>query len=95
MPYIKPELRKLVDEPLMNLIERVAWSLPLMDDDQKAGTLNYLITKLILALYPKELSRYRHHNEVIGVLESAKQEYYRRLVAPYEDKKIEESGDVY
>jgi len=30
-----------------------------------------------------------------GVLENVKQEMYRRLAAPYEDKKAEENGDVY
>jgi len=31
----------------------------------------------------------------MGVLECIKQEFYRRAVAPYEDKKKEENGDVY
>ena len=34
-------------------------------------------------------------NELIGALECAKQELYRRVVAPYEEDKIEENGDVY
>jgi len=39
--------------------------------------------------------RYAHLNEVVGVLECAKLELYRRVVAPYEDQKMTESGDVY
>jgi len=31
----------------------------------------------------------------VGVLECAKMELYRRVAAPYEDKKKEENGDVY
>jgi hypothetical protein len=38
---------------------------------------------------------YKHINEIIGVLECAKQEFYRRVAAPYEDTKIQENGDVY
>ena len=38
--------------------------------------------------------RYEDYASVIGALECAKQELYRRLVAPYEDKKIKENGDV-
>ena len=32
---------------------------------------------------------------LIGVLECAKLELYRRVAAPYEDDKIDENGDVY
>jgi len=38
---------------------------------------------------------YTQINAVIGVLECAKMELYRRIAAPYEDKKSRESGDVY
>ena len=40
-------------------------------------------------------SSYHAYNEIIGVLECVKQEFYRRMVAPYEDKKCEENGDVF
>ena len=32
---------------------------------------------------------------MVGVLECAKLELYRRMAAPYEDEKIEDNGDVY
>jgi hypothetical protein len=38
---------------------------------------------------------YFSYNEVVGVLECVKLEMYRRLVAPYEDRKCKENGDVY
>lgn len=65
-----------------------------------AGELNYAITRLIDAYLARSASeagrlRYAHLNEAIGVLECAKLELYRRIAAPYEDKKIAESGDVY
>jgi hypothetical protein len=41
-----------------------------------------------------ELS-YSKINEVIGVLECAKQELYRRVASPYEDSKKEANGDVF
>lgn len=56
------------------------------------GHLNYIITKLLVELKPQN---YKEFNAIIGVLESAKLEFYRRKVTPYEDKKIEENGDVY
>ena len=41
------------------------------------------------------LQKYYHYNQLIGVLECAKLELYRRLVTPYEDIKITDNGDVY
>ena len=38
---------------------------------------------------------YTNMNSVIGVLGCAKMELYRRMTAPYEEKKAEENGDVY
>lgn len=60
------------------------------------GELNYLITKLCNE-FLKQLTdeSYEAYNGIIGVLECAKLEFYRRAVAVYEDKKIEQNGDVY
>jgi hypothetical protein len=65
-----------------------------------AGELNYAITMLVDAYLARAAgtegrTRYGHLNEVVGVLECAKLELYRRVAAPYEDEKIAESGDVY
>jgi len=38
---------------------------------------------------------YRTMNEVLGAFDAASKEFYRRVVAPYEDEKIEQNGDVY
>lgn len=59
-----------------------------------AGELNYAIT-MLCKYYMARGETYQHYNDVIGALESAKMEFYRRVVIPYEDKKIEENGDVY
>ena len=81
MPYIKPEDRNaiLLDETTI----------------EEAGELNYYITTIINWYINKNTKCYTTLNEVIGVLECAKLELYRRIVAPYEDIKIEENGDVY
>lgn len=59
-----------------------------------AGVLNYMFTAMALVYIDRDES-YQAYNDVIGALEAAKLELYRRRVAPYEDKKIEENGDVY
>lgn len=59
----------------------------------RSGICNYIITRLLKdIIYPQS---YHDYNEVIGILECVKQEFYRRAVAPYEDKKIEQNGDIY
>lgn len=63
---------------------------------QSAGELNFFISRLINNyLLNNSVVSYAHLNEVIGVLECAKLEVYRRIVAEYEDKKLEENGDVF
>ncbi|MCI0558113.1 MAG: hypothetical protein MN733_06430, partial [Nitrososphaera sp.] len=58
------------------------------------GQLNYVITRLAQELAKAKGSNYAAFNAVIGVLECAKLELYRRIVAPYEDRKIQENGDL-
>lgn len=86
MPYILQSDRKRLDPTIQKLAE-------LINPEQRAGELNYIITKLLL-LNTGE-GRYKDFNELIGALESAKLEFYRRKVAPYEDTKIGQQGDVY
>lgn len=65
-------------------------------DIKSAGELNYLITLLCINyLASNALNSYDNYNAVIGALESAKLEFYRRKVVDYEQKKIKENGDVY
>jgi hypothetical protein len=84
MPYIDKERRA-------ELKEQYDW------DARTAGELNYVLSQHV---YLNRTDTGRHpsyalYNEVIGVLECLKLEVYRRLVAPYEDTKLEENGDVF
>lgn len=85
MPYIKKEDRKRV----------------IPYGPKNAGELNFSITRLIREyLYLPHGSgdlalSYQRINDCIGALEGAKMELYRRVVVPYEEKKIKENGDVY
>ena len=87
MPYIKPARREKYKAVLGELIG-ILRSLPAEEVD---GELNYVVTRILKEVYPL---RYFHINKAIGVLECIKQEFYRRVAAPYEDVKIKESGDV-
>lgn len=84
MPYIKQEDR-----------EELQFRPP-----QNAGELNYELTRIVQIYLYGDSDRdyqtsYQRFNDAIGALEGCKLELYRRLVAPYEDKKVIENGDVY
>ena len=86
MPYIKPEQREEVGDALevsgLNFIPK------------NAGELNYLITVFMDNYIRAWGENYANYNAMIGALECCKQEYYRTIVGPYEDQKIDENGDV-
>ena len=84
MPYIKSDIRELFDKDLENI----------GDDLDEEGELNYCITYLCLKYLKRAGKSYSAFNSIVGVLECAKLEMYRRSVAPYEDIKIKDNGDV-
>lgn len=87
MPYIKKTERPVIDSLVDPLIDHLK-SLPETDQD---GALNYTVTKIIKHLYPQ---KYFHFNRALGVLTAITHELYRKIIAPYEDEKIVENGDV-
>ena len=60
-----------------------------------AGELNYILTGEILKYFDANGGTYAAINDIVGALENCKMEFYRRVVIPYEDKKMDENGDVY
>lgn len=87
MPYITKEDRMVLDYAVGNLLDTLSVT-------HHPGFLNYAITRLLLAYLP-QIPGYSNYNEVIGVLECVKQEFYSRAIRPYEDDKIIANGDVY
>jgi hypothetical protein len=58
------------------------------------GQLNFAISTLLLNYIEFHGLSYARINDVMGALEGAKQEFYRRVAVPYEDLKIEQNGDI-
>lgn len=87
MPYIEKEKRPELDQLVNPLIDHLK-SLQVEDQD---GSLNYAITKIIRNVYP---IKYFHLNRALGVLSAVTQEFYRKIVGPYEESKIKENGDI-
>lgn len=81
MPYITQTNRAVYDTNLNAIIPC------------NTGELNYCITRLI-ENYLQEDRSYAYINSVVGALECAKLEFYRRLAAPYENQKAFENGDI-
>ena len=87
MPYIKPGRRKELRSYDFGTFLA-----------ENAGELNYQITTLIINYWlycTQKTKNYQRINDIIGALEGAKLEFYRRIVANYENQKIIENGDVY
>lgn len=95
MPYIKQDHRKQLESALSDL-SHVITETAGNDISVLPGLLNYTITCLVKRCYTafKSKMSYADHNAVIGMLDCAKMEFYRRATAPYEDEKVIENGDV-
>lgn len=59
------------------------------------GELNYQLTCVAQHYVRVHGLSYGTLNTVVGALECAKAEFQRRVVAPYEDSKLKQNGDVY
>jgi hypothetical protein len=82
MPYIKPEDRLGPDEVVNEMQGQGI---------EANGDLNYVLFK-----YCKDVIKpsYNNYKNYIGELRQCATEIERRILAPYEDIKIEENGDV-
>lgn len=84
MPYIAPERRMEFDELLVELAPKV----------RTQGELNYCIYKLSCLIIERIGVSYDNASLCSSAMEHAKLEWYRRKMAPYEDQKIVENGDI-
>jgi len=97
MPYIRRELRDQYEKAINDILE--IFKKYNADDNglnirpKADGEMNYIITKLIDGAYSN--LGYAEYNRAIGILECLKLEFYRRKISPYEDKKIQQNGEVY
>ncbi len=88
MPYILKERRKEIDEDLVHLLFN------LQEYEFNEGDMNYVMSVICKHALRQHGCCYANLNMIVGVLESAKAEFIRREMAPYEDGKIELNGDI-
>lgn len=86
MPYI-PKAQRPADIDSDALVNMISWF--------RSGKLNYAITMLCEQYREVAGDSDCTINTIIGALECAKLEYYRRVGVPYENSKLGDHGDVY
>jgi hypothetical protein len=84
MPYIKQSYREAIKE--LHIEDFVP---------NGPGELQYVIALFVEAYMDTNGISYQKCNDMLGALSGAHAEFYRKVVAPYEDKKIQENGHIY
>lgn len=97
MPYIPPKQRERLD-PFIEQLACLLGNVP--NNDVLSGELNYTFYRLALLLCDDGWSNsigkrnYSRMAVVSSALGEAQTEFRRRILAPYEDEKIKNVGDV-
>ena len=94
MPYIKSEDR----DRLVKYVNRggdLDEMIILPERINNAGELQYVIAEIINELLSQKQYRYQDLNDIMGALAGAQMEFYRKVVAEYEDEKEKINGSVY
>lgn len=89
MPYIERGRRAANN----SLVISTELGRPIAIDN--VGELNFAITTLVSEYVRRKGISYAILNDVVGVMTSTLTEFQRRVVAPYEDIKCSQNGDVY
>lgn len=87
MPYIDKADRAEFGESLANIID------DLESTGFKVGEYNFVLSTILWSAFRADAC-YTRANNLLGVLEAVKLEFYRRKVAVLEDSKIKENGDL-
>lgn len=98
MPYIAPNMRPKVDKEIEALAAAIVTNSKEFEDFNVAGILNYAISTLVTKVIKKKFGSLRYSTGIAlitGVLANVKDEFYRRVAVPYEDKQKSMSGDVF
>lgn len=90
MPYIKQPIRDKLHPHIVEIVKitlagsKMYWM----------GTFNYVMTKIAITLWA-DCRTYDTANSIKGAFQCASEEFTRRHLAPYENDKKEENGDVF
>lgn len=95
MPYIKKEDRNQLTFTASDSNRQSAPEQGLYYERlETAGELQYAMALMFKSYIERKGLNYQHCNDIMGALAGAQMEFYRKIVAPYEEEKIVENGDV-
>ncbi|OGF99554.1 hypothetical protein A2Y99_04265 [Candidatus Gottesmanbacteria bacterium RBG_13_37_7] len=97
MPYIAIDERKKLDILIDRLADQIVSQAKKSDNQGAfAGLLNYTCTNLALKIIKKQFGKMRYWLIAItvGTFQTVAGEFYRRVGIPYENKQIENKGDL-
>jgi hypothetical protein len=83
MPYITQKQR-----------EKFEQFFDFTDMIENEGELNYVITIILKKYLNNKKLNYNTLNSIMGVMNCASFEFYRKVIAPYEEKKEKENGSL-
>jgi hypothetical protein len=91
MPYIKQERRTALQEVTLE---------ELANEIQSVGEFNYIISYIANGLVfnsalDKAHLSYKNLSAIRAEIQDAADEFYRRVMVPYENSKMQANGDVY
>lgn len=85
MPYIPEEVKDRIVLPYVTSVGELTYAIDRMAEDLAWKLSGYDFADL----------KYEHLAAVRGALANASDEFYRRVVARFEDGKIEQNGDIF
>ena len=91
MPYTEDHLRQEVEQNGLQDLSNYFVTLPI---ESAAGVLNQVGYSLVLRWIKLKGRKYFSFAVFIGTLICCVFEIYRRLIAPYEEEKIKDNGDI-
>lgn len=98
MPYCRNDDKEFYQQELGVLAERMYQGAHISPGETGSltdGVLTFLLTRVVEEYRSCFGDSYHTFNEIRGALANTSSEFYRRVMAPYEDRKRVENGDVY
>jgi len=88
MPYIRQEIRPAIIQVVNGVVELYP------EVPNNPGELQYLIAVALKYYQDVNGRNYQTCNDIMGALAGAQMEFYRTVVAPFEDEAIKRNGPV-
>jgi hypothetical protein len=85
MPYIKKGRREDLDHLFFDVVDEI----------DKVGEFNYIISTIASELVKRRGRSYAVLSGIRAEIQDAGDEFYRRVMTPYENSKMQANGDVF